>query len=148
MHAHILAEVLAATPDPVLRSQQFEARGLKELRPFWEALRRQDQSAIRRAKNEQNPDYKPSLRARIIKSFAEDGITPASRGDIAVLRALMPAFHMLEKPAAFLMRPLIVAKILWMWATPKARKAHLYVGKLGPDRAEMLRQLGLKGATA
>jgi hypothetical protein len=35
-----------------------------------------------------------------------------------------------------------------MWMKPKSRKAHLYPVKLGPDRAEMLRQLGLKGAPA
>jgi len=148
MHAHILAEVLTATPDPRIRALQFEWRGFNELRPFWEALRQQDLGAIRRAKNEQDPSYKPRLKARLIKSFTDDAITPASRGDIKVLRALMPAFHMLERPAAFLMRPIIVARILWMWAKPKASKRHLYPVKLGPDRAEMLRQLGLKGAPA
>ena len=148
MHAHILAEVSAATSDPRARALQFERRGLSEIRPFWEALRRQDLSAIRRAKNEQNPNYTPAFRARLIKSFADDGITPASRGDIKVLRALLPAFHMLERPTAFLKRPTIVARILWMWAKPKRLKQHLYPVKLGPNRAEMLRQLGLKGAPA
>jgi 2-polyprenyl-6-methoxyphenol hydroxylase-like FAD-dependent oxidoreductase len=148
MHAHILADVLAATPDPRKRALQFEWRTRHELHPFWEALRKQDLASIRRARNEQNPDYKPRLRARIIKSFAEDAVTPATRGDIKVLRAIMPSFHMLEPPARFLMRPTIVARILWMWMQPKTRKAHLYPVKLGPDRAEMLRQLGLKGAPA
>lgn len=148
MHAHILADVLRTTSDANARAIQFEQRTRSELRPFWEAIRRQDLGAIRRAKNEQNPNYKPRLRARIIKSFADDAITPATRGDIKVLRALMPAFHMLERPTRFLTRPTIVARILWMWLQPKSRKAHLYPKKLGPDRAEMLRQLGLKGAPA
>jgi hypothetical protein len=148
MHAHILAEVLAATPDPRIRALQFEWRGLNELRPFWDALRQQDLSAIRRAKNEQDPNYKPRFKARLIKSFTEDGIGPATRGDIQVLRAIMPAFHMLQKPAAFLMRPTIIARILWTWAKPKRRKLNLYPPKLGPDRPEMLRQLNLKGANA
>jgi hypothetical protein len=60
----------------------------------------------------------------------------------------MPAFHMLEPPTAFLWRPAIMARIFWMWLTPKARKAHLYPVKLGPERAAMLRHLGLKGASA
>ena len=148
MHAHILADVLARNDDPRIRALQFEWRTRNELHPFWDAIRRQDLGAIRRAKNEQNPQYKPRFRARLIKSFAEDAITPATRGNIKVLRALMPAFHMLEPPTAFLTRPTIVARILLMWATPKRRKQHLYPVKLGPDRAEMLRQLGLKGAPA
>ncbi|MBI1211011.1 MAG: FAD-dependent oxidoreductase [Alphaproteobacteria bacterium] len=148
MHAHILADVLAATSDPTARAMEFEKRTWRELHPFWEALRKQDLSAIRRAKNEQNPNYKPRLKARLIKSFADDAITPASRGDIKVFRALMPAFHMLEKPGRFLLRPGIMARVFWVWAQPKSRKAHLYPPKLGPDRGEMLRQLGLKGAPA
>ncbi len=148
MHAHILADVLAASADPTTRALQFEKRSWKELHPYWEALRKQDLGAIRRAKHEQNPNYKPRLRARLIKSFADDAITPASRGDIKVLRALMPSFHMLEKPGRFLLRPGIMGRIFWTWMQPKARKAHLYPPKLGPDRAEMLRQLGLKGAPA
>jgi 2-polyprenyl-6-methoxyphenol hydroxylase-like FAD-dependent oxidoreductase len=148
MHAHILADVLAKVPDARTRALQFEWRTRNDLHPFWDAIRKQDLGAIRRAKNEQDPNYKPRFRARLIKSFAEDAITPATRGDIKVLRALMPGFHMLEPPARFLTRPTIVARILWMWMKPKSRKAHLYPVKLGPDRAEMLRQLGLKGAPA
>ena len=41
---------------------------------------KQDLGAIRRAKNEQNPNYKPRWKARLIKSFAEDAIGPATRG--------------------------------------------------------------------
>lgn len=148
MHAHILADVLRTTTDPTERALNFEKRTRRELRPFWEAIRRQDLGAIRRAKHEQDPNYKPRFRARLIKSFADDAITPATRGDIKVLRALMPAFHMLERPTRFLTRPTIMARIFWMWLQPKSRKAHLYPVKLGPDRAEMLRQLGLKGAPA
>ena len=148
MHAHILADVLAASRNPRTRALQFEWRTRHELHPFWDAIRQQDLGAIRRARHEQNPHYKPRFRARLVKSFTEDAITPATRGDIKVLRALMPAFHMLERPTAFLARPAIVARILLMWATPKSRKRHLYPVKLGPDRGEMLRQLGLKGAPA
>jgi len=127
---------------------QFDWRTRRELHPFWDAMRRQDLTAIRRAKNEQDPAYKPRFRARLIKSFAEDGVTPATRGDIKVLRALMPTFHMLEPPTRWLTRPTIIARILWMWAKPKRLKLHLYPVKLGPDRTEMLRQLGLRGAPA
>src|SRR5262249_16647460 len=57
MHAHILADVLRTTSDPNARALQFEQRTRRELRPFWEAIRKQDLGAIRRAKNEQNPNY-------------------------------------------------------------------------------------------
>ena len=142
------SDTAAATSNPADRALQFEKRTWRELHPFWQALRKQDLSSIRRAKNEQNPHYKPRLKARLIKSFADDAVTPASRSDIKVMRALMPAFHMLEKPGRFLLRPGVMARIFWIWMQPKSRKAHLYPPKLGPDRTDMLRQLGLKGAPA
>lgn len=142
-HAHILADVLAGISDPTTRAIQFEKRSWSEIRPFWEALVKQDIGAIRRAENEQKADYKPRLKARLIKSFAEDAIGPATRSSLRVYRALMKPFHMLENPALFLRNPSVVLKILQIWATPKRAKMELYPPKPGPDRAQMLAALGL-----
>jgi hypothetical protein len=77
------------------------------------------------------------------KSFAEDGLMPAQRGDVEVSRAMSRAFHMLDEPAAFLKRPAIVARIMRVWAMPEAEKRRrgFYAPKAGPDRAGMLRLL-------
>ncbi len=143
MHAHILADVMSETADPKARALAFEARTRKALRPFWDVIVKQDLGAIRRAKSEQNPGYKPRFKARLIKSFAEDAVGPATRADLRVYRAIMKGFHMIEAPAAWLRHPLVVARVLVMWLTPKRWKRDFYQPKLGPARHEMLAELGL-----
>lgn len=144
-HAHIVRGAIDASDDPRQRALFFERETRKELRPFYDAMRKQDLQAIRRAEHERDPDYKPKLRARIVKSFIEDAITPAARGDLTVLRASSRAFHMIDDPMAWLTRPAILARILKMWAIPRSRKlaADLYPPKMGPDRREMLARIGL-----
>src|ERR1051326_4713088 len=100
---------------------------------------------IRRAEHERDPHYRPGLRARIMKSFGEDGILPAQRGDLEVSRALSRVFHMLDEPTAFLRDPAVMARILKIWALPTSlkRARGWYPPKFGPDRAEMFATLGL-----
>ncbi len=144
--AHVLAAIFAETPDPAARLRAYEHRVREEIRPFWDAMVRQDLQAIKRAEQERNPRAKGSLKGRIVKSFIEDGIGPATRGDMKVLRALMRPFHMHGNPTAWTKDPAIMARILRVWATPKPFKKKLYLPKLGPERAEMLRDLGLEAA--
>ncbi len=144
LHAHMLGDVMNETTDPRARALAFAKRTRKEIRPFWDALKKQDLGAIRRAKNEQNPAYKPRLKARLIKSFAEDAVGPATRTDLGVFRAIMRGFHMLAAPTAWLGHPPIVWRVLMTWLTPKSKKP--YPPKLGPERKEMLEALGLKTA--
>lgn len=143
MQAHALAETLDETKDPSARAIEFEARLKKEIRPFYDAMVKQDLQAIRRAENEQKPDYKPSLKGRIIKSFAEDGIGPATRSDIRVLRAIMRPFNMLEHPTLWLKNLGIVSRVLWTWAKPKSWKKKFYPPSLGPKRDQMLKELAI-----
>ncbi len=144
MHAHILGDIMNETNDPREQAIAFDKRSRKALRPFWDALMKQDLGAIRRAKNEQDPTYKPRLKARLIKSFAEDAVGPATRENLDVLRAIMRGFHMLAMPTAWLTQPAVVLRVLGTWLTPKSKK--LYPPKLGPNRKEMLAALGLKTA--
>jgi 2-polyprenyl-6-methoxyphenol hydroxylase-like FAD-dependent oxidoreductase len=145
VEAHILRDVLDATTDPVERARSYEQQIGKAIRPYFDSMVKLDLQAIRRAKHEHDPDYKPGFRARLMKSFADDGLLPAQRGDIVVSRAMSRIFHMLEEPEMVFKRPAVVARILRIWAMPKSRKQALdyYVPKLGPERAEMLAHLGL-----
>jgi 2-polyprenyl-6-methoxyphenol hydroxylase-like FAD-dependent oxidoreductase len=145
VHAHILREVLDATPDPVARAAKFAVETRRALRPFYDSMVRQDRQAIRRAETERDPHYKPSARAKMIKSLLEDAIGPATRGDIAVLRAFSRAFHMIDDPNAWLKRPETVARLLGFWAIPKGikRARGYYPPKFGPERAEMIAKLQL-----
>lgn len=141
--AHVLQGVLERHAGPAERARAYQKDIRKELKPFWDAMVKQDKAAIRRAENEQNLDYKPSAKARWVKSFIEDAIGPATRGDMKVLRAVMRPFQMLEAPTVWLRNPVIVGRVLRMWMRPKSAKSHLYVQKLGPDRSDMLRELNV-----
>jgi 2-polyprenyl-6-methoxyphenol hydroxylase-like FAD-dependent oxidoreductase len=144
-HAHMLSDVLASTADPRARAIRFERETFTAIRPFYDTMVKQDLQAIRRAEHELDPAYKPGLKARIAKSFVEDALIPATRGDLAVSRASSRAFHMIGHPTAWLTKPIIAARILKMWATPKSVKLarDYYPPSFGPARSEMFARLGL-----
>ena len=104
---------------------------------------KQDLASTKRAHNALDPDYRPGVKARVLKSFAEDGVLPAMRGDVELLRGFMRSFHMVDPPNIWLRNPKNISKILRTWARGKKRNAGLYPPKLGPDRPEMLASLGL-----
>jgi 2-polyprenyl-6-methoxyphenol hydroxylase-like FAD-dependent oxidoreductase len=145
VHAHILRRALDASANPHTRAILFREDTRKALRPFYDSMVRQDTMAIRRAANERDPDYKPTFRARAIKSLVEDAIGPSTRGDIAVLRAFSRAFHMIDDPNDWWKRPDMVARLIGFWALPKGykRARGFYPPKFGPERAEMISKLNL-----
>ncbi|MDO9338688.1 MAG: FAD-dependent oxidoreductase [Caulobacter sp.] len=141
--AYQLRDVLDGQADPLARAMAYHQAVHAELRPFFDVMQRDDRAAIRRARAALTPDYKPSLKARLLKSFAEDAIAIAVRFDTDLLRQGMRGFHMLEHPEAWLKRPANLARILKYWARGKRRNAAAYPPKAGPEREEMMRQLGL-----
>lgn len=146
IQAFALADIFARTDDPGARMNELDAVVTADIRPFFDAMARQDKAAIRRAEHEQDPTYRPSLKARIMRSFVRDAVEPATRGDLVVLRALMRPFHMHEHPTAWTKRADIVGRIIAMWLTPKALKSTCYTPPLGPSRTAMLAELGLHAA--
>lgn len=141
--AYCLRDVLAGTPDPDQRAVDYQETIQRELRPFYDLMQRQDRTAIRRARAALTPDYRPSLKARLAKSFVEDAITIAIRRDTRLMREAMRGFHMLEHPEAWLKKPGNMAKVLLTWARGKKRNAPAYPPKPGPEREDMMRGLGL-----
>lgn len=141
--ATLLRAALDSSPDPAERLLAYEAGLDREIRPFFDAMQRDDRSAVRRARQALDPSYRPSLRSRVLKSFAEDGVAIAVRSDPDLLRAAMRGFHMLEPPADWLKRPLNLAKVLLHWLAPRFTKAAVYPPKAGPDRSELMRAVGL-----
>ncbi|MCW5727550.1 FAD-dependent oxidoreductase [Parvibaculum sp.] len=129
--------------DPAARAAYYHKRLALDLRQYYDDMVKQDLAATRRARNAIDPDYKPGVKARVIKSFAEDAIIPAIRGDIELLRNFMRAFHMVDRPNLWLRDPRNISKILTTWARGKRRNADYYPPKLGPDREEMMKVLGL-----
>jgi len=145
VEAHLLRGALDASSDPAERAKIYDRELTASIRPYFDSMVSLDLNAIRRAEHERNPNYQPGYRARLAKSFTEDGLMPAQRGDVEVSRALSRVFHMLDEPTAFMKRPAIVARILGIWATPTAVKKSrgLYPPKAGPDRAQMLALLNI-----
>ena len=128
------------------RARIVERETRAQLRPYYDSMVQQDLQAIRRAEHERDPLYTPRLKARLMKSFAEDAVVPATRGDQAVSRALTRAFHMLGLPHRVAQRPRRdAAHFRDVGAMPKETKKRrgLYPPSFGPDRAEMFAKLGL-----
>ncbi len=145
VEAYLLRDALAGHQRPAARAIAYQDAVTRELRPYYDDMLIQDRIAVRRAHNQLNPNYRPDGRARMMRSFALDAISPALRGDPDLLREFMRGFHMLEPGDKWLKRPANLAKVLGAWATPRAAK--IYPPQLGPERVEMLEALGLS-ATA
>ncbi len=142
--AFLLGDVFDARRDNADRMVDLDRRIQAEIRPFFDAMTRQDRHAIRRAERERKGENgAASLRGRITKSFVEDAVGPASQGDAHVLRALMRSFHMHESPSLWTRRADVMMRVLAMWARSRNLKAGFYPPSLGPTRADMLSALNL-----
>jgi 2-polyprenyl-6-methoxyphenol hydroxylase-like FAD-dependent oxidoreductase len=141
--AHLLRDAVQMFSDPAARVEAYERRIAAELRPYYDAMRDADRSAIRRARQALTPSYRPNLKSRLTRRFFDDGVAIAVRSDVELFRAALRGFHMLEDPQAWLKRPMNLAKVLGYWARGRERNAGAYRPKGGPEREEMLRGLGL-----
>jgi 2-polyprenyl-6-methoxyphenol hydroxylase-like FAD-dependent oxidoreductase len=141
--AHLLLAAIQASRDPGQRLLTYRAGLERELRPYYDVMRKADQSAIRRARAALLPPTRPSLRRKVLRSFLEDGVAVAIREDVDLLRAFLRGFHMLEHPQAWLKRPDNLAKIVRVWARGKAKNAALYPAQGAPGRRQMLEAVGV-----
>lgn len=138
-----LREALDASSDPNTRALHFHQRITAELRPFYVVQRRQDRSAIKRARRTLTPSARQSLRSRIMESFIEDGVTIALRSDTHLLREAMRGFHMLEHPEKWLSKPGNLMKVLYYWARGRHLNRAAYPPEPGPARSRMMEALSL-----
>jgi hypothetical protein len=141
--AYALEAVLAESADPAERLVRYQAAVEAELKPYYEAMRKADRSALKRARQALMPERRASLKGRILKSFLEDGVAIAVRSDVDLYRASLRGFHMLEDPQAWLRRPRNLVRILGYWARGKRRNAAAYRPAPGPGRTEMLAAVGI-----
>ncbi len=141
--AQMLRRALEDTNDPAARAIGFAGHLRKELKPYYITQRTQDRAAIKRARRILTPEYRKSLRAKVLESFFEDGVQVAVRSDIRLLRDAMRGFHMLEHPDKWLGRPANLAKVIQYWMRGKTRNAAAYPPKAGPERTDMFIDLRL-----
>ncbi len=140
LHAHILADVLSSTVDPTDRARGFDARTEAELRPIYEASRREDGNGIRRAlaiHEGQLVDPAPSgFKKRFGAAFG-DALAAAARYNLHVNRGMMRTVNLLEKPGAFLEDRRTQLIVMGYMLRGRARNAAARMQR-GPSRAEML----------
>jgi len=141
--AHLLRDALQMFDGPAARLEAYQRRVAAELRPYYDAMRDADRSAIRRARQALTPGFQPGLKSRMRKAFLEDGVAIAIRSDVELFRAALRGFHMLEDPQAWLKRPKNLAKVMAYWARGRERNAEAYRPPGGPARDVMLRRLGI-----
>lgn len=144
LHAHLLADAIAAHADATARARHFHHATQQQLRPFYDAAVQRDATGMRRARQGMATPRSPRLRERLMRSFVQHGLATAMRGDLDVRRAFLRDFHMLERPNVAMRRPRILLRILRFWLRGKRRNAPLYTPSAGPSRTDMRRLLGLE----
>ena len=156
-HAQLLRDVIEESEDPARRAVMLEEQTRALFRPYYEISVRQDHHSIERARQgdgaalsaaASKTSTPKAIKARLKRSLIEHGLSPAMQGDINVVRAQAHVFHMLDPPISWTKRPALLARILWMWAMPRAAKQRLYGPAPGPSREQLLTRVCSAGAAA
>ena len=104
LHAHLLAEALTETNDPVQRAQTFHHLTHERLRPIFNASLSEDKNGIRRAEAvlQGQSVEKASTIKQYLKLAFGDALAWAARYDIDVFRGMMRTVNLVENPGDFL----------------------------------------------
>jgi len=147
LHAHMLADILQSTVDPVQRALKFAKRTEEELRPIYEASLSEDRSGIKRAKAmaggtllEKTSGFKAWFGA----AFG-DALMAAIKDHVHVVRGMMRTVNLLEKPGDFLKEPAIRFTIFRYMLKGRKKNAAARIVS-GPSRDEMLAMLENSGS--
>jgi flavin-dependent dehydrogenase len=139
--AFLLADVLAAEPDPVKRALAFEARIDTQIVPWYQLQVRQDKQSIDINKALQRGED-PYVFVRADGTIDEEkqrlaifrkGFGAAAREHIDVLRALFRQTNLLDLPEALFTRHDLLGKVLACYEKHKAEEI-----QLRPMRDDML----------
>lgn len=146
VNAELVADALAAHPDdPTAFALALDAAVEREIVPWYQATLQQDRDAIEVNRAQQSGEdpyaYKredDSVDMRkYMRSLLRDGLLPAMREDLGLLRAFMRVFNLLEAPGNLMKDPQILQRVL---ASYEKRDEREPVAS-GPDRAEMIEHL-------
>lgn len=128
--AFALTDALRAAPrDDRDAALAYDAAVEREIVPWYEAVRLQDRNAIETAALQQRgedpfetrrPDGSVDPRATL-RCLVRDGFLPALREDVAVLRAFLRIFNLLEQPRDLLRDPQLLARILASYERRRTR---------------------------
>jgi 2-polyprenyl-6-methoxyphenol hydroxylase-like FAD-dependent oxidoreductase len=121
MHAGLLGEALdAAAGDAAAAARFLDRAAREEIEPFYRASVTADHVASRKVGAEQARPLQ-----RLLDSFFDDGVMPATRVDPVVYRAFVRMMNMLETPNEAFFKPEVAARALAVWARGAAfRRRH------------------------
>ncbi|MEN9646581.1 MAG: hypothetical protein RL238_3250 [Actinomycetota bacterium] len=141
--AHLLAEAVAAhTGDPVAIARAYDTALRDEIVPWYRAGVEQDAEARRVAAAllaGDDPDGDTTDPRTFMRSVFRDGLLPAIRTDIVVMRAFFRSFNLLSSPDALVKDQDVGARVFAVWQDRENRPPE---EPLGPKhRAELLELL-------
>ena len=141
-----LADALSNQPGDLRAfAAELDARIERDVIPWYENMRDQDRAqsatAVVQAKGEdpfgfQRADGTIDPPA-YLRSLIRDGLMPALREDLDVLRAFMRVFNLLDQPRDLLADPKLLGGIMRVWQQRETRERV----SLGPERVEMVARL-------
>ncbi len=149
VHAFALADVLRESgADLRAAALAFDDATRRELLPWYRAARDQDREArevaaahARGARPEataQSAPGQPVDPKAFLRSVFRDGLLPALRTDIEVVRAFMRVFNLLVPPDAMMTNADVIGRVLAAW---RARSDRPALELPGPERDAMLELL-------
>ena len=90
-----------------------------------------------------NPDGTQNPKA-FVRALLKEGLFPALREDLPLLRVFLRAMNLLEAPGDLLKNPLVMQSLLASYAKRDQREKVV----LGPSREEMVARFAAAGASA
>ena len=145
VHAWELADAVGAHgSDLHALALGFDAATRREIEPWYRAARDQDREAREVAEAQARGESlaaAPSQPGGVVdpkafmRSVFRDGLLPALRTDIHVVRAFMRTFNLLTPPDAAMTNPDVVGRVLAAW---RERDQRAPFEAQGPERSEML----------
>ena len=139
LHAHILAETLAAQADPTLRAVKYEHETHARLRPIFDASLSEDKNGIKRAaatKLGEDREESNNLKKWFGLAF-RDALAAAIQDEIHVFRGMMRTVNLVEKPGDFLKDGKVKRTVFRYMLRGRKRNARER-NQRGPSRSEML----------
>jgi hypothetical protein len=149
--AYMLADAFTACADgPLAFARALHAEIVRELVPWYVNMRDQDRASAEAVRLQQSGGDPFAFQSEdgtidpkaFMRSLLREGLLPALREDIVVLRAFMRVFNMLDAPRDILATPDLLQRVMAVWQGREGRQPL----RLGPGRKEMVQQL--EGAAA
>lgn len=153
VNAWLVADALEKHPDdPLAFAREVDSGVAAEIVPWYEATRSQDRDAIEVNLAQQRgedpfayelPDGSVDPR-KWMRTLLREGLLPAMREDLGLLRAFMRAFNLLEAPQDLMRKPELMQAVLASFNRRHEREPTVQ----GPTRSEMLEELERATAAA